>query len=96
MTGPTDPPVPAKFLSQFVHFLRHFYRFIINNCKYWSLFRKCMKIRYFLLFTIIYPTLPFFHSEGNLPVFRKVLKIMFRGLQIALPHNFNKRMLIIS
>ena len=40
--------------------------------------------------------LPFFNSKGNLPLFRHVLKIMLRALQIASPYNFNIRMLIMS
>ena len=40
--------------------------------------------------------LPFFNPKGNLPLFRHVLKIMFRALQIASPYNFNIWMLIMS
>ena len=41
-------------------------------------------------------TLPFFHFEGNLAVFRHVLKIMLGSLKIASTHSFNIRMLVIS
>ena len=40
-------------------------------------------------------TLTFFHSSGNLPFRRHVLKIKSWGLQIESPQSFNIRMLII-
>ena len=49
-----------------------------------------------VIFLWIGTTLPFFHSEGNLLVFRNNLKIIFRGLQIASPHSFTIGILIIS
>ena len=40
--------------------------------------------------------LAFFHSSGNLPFCRQLLKINSRGLQIEPPQRFNIWMLIIS
>ena len=40
--------------------------------------------------------LAFFHSKGNLPVHKEVLKIMFRSLQTESPHIFDIRILISS
>ena len=51
-----------------------------------------MLITFFMNGTI----LAFFHSKGNLPVRKQVLKIMFRGLQIESPHIFNIWILISS
>ena len=56
MTDPTDSSVSTKVLSidhtLLVFF--HFFPFITDNCNYGSLFRKDIKIKDFLLFTIIY------------------------------------------
>ena len=41
-------------------------------------------------------TLAFFHSWGNLPLFKQSLKIIERGLQIEFPHSFIIRILSIS
>ena len=40
--------------------------------------------------------LAFFHSWGNLPLFKQSLKIIERGLQIEFPHSFIIRILSIS
>ena len=58
MTAPADSLIPTKVLS-IDHTLSVFsfiiFRFIIDNCNYGSLFRKCIKMKIFLLFTIVYP-----------------------------------------
>ena len=41
-------------------------------------------------------TLAFFHSWGNLPLFKQSLKIIERGFQIEFPHSFIIRILSIS
>ena len=38
----------------FVGFFLHFYSFIIDNCNYQILLRKCLKNKIFLLFTIVF------------------------------------------
>ena len=40
--------------SHFVHFFFHFFSFIIDNCNYGSVLRKCLKMKNFLLFTIVF------------------------------------------
>ena len=51
------PPFQPRFyaLITFCLFFLHFFRFIIDNSNYGSLFRKCIKIKLFLFFTIFYP-----------------------------------------
>ena len=49
-----------------------------------------------VIFFWIETKLLFFNPKGNLPLFRHVLKIMFRALQIASPYNFNIRILFMS
>ena len=46
-----------RFYSLFTlfSFFLHFFPFYIDNCNYKTLFRKGIKMRIFLLFTIIYP-----------------------------------------
>ena len=58
MTAPTDSSVSAKeFLhgSHFFSFFLFLFPFNIDNCKYGSLFRKGINMKFYLLFTIIYP-----------------------------------------
>ena len=55
MTAPADSSVqtegyPLITLCSFLHFIS----FIIDNCNYRSLLRKCLKMKIFLLFTNIY------------------------------------------
>ena len=40
--------------------------------------------------------LAFFHSKGNLPLHKHILKINLKGLQIESPHIFNIRILTLS
>ena len=40
--------------STFVCFFLHFISFTIDNCNYESLLRKCLKMKIFLLFTIVF------------------------------------------
>ena len=40
--------------SHFVCFFIHFFSFIIDNCNYGSLLRKCLKMKIFSLFTIAF------------------------------------------
>ena len=58
MTLPADSSVPTKVLSidhtLFV-FSFIFFPFIIDNCNYWSLLREYIKMKIFLLFSIVYP-----------------------------------------
>ena len=58
MTVPADSTVPIKVLSidhtLFV-FSFIFFSFILDNCNYGSLFRKCIKMKIFYFFTIVYP-----------------------------------------
>ena len=56
MTTPAYSSVRTKVLSidDIVHFFLYFFSFIIDNGNYESLFRKCLKMKTFLLFTIIY------------------------------------------
>ena len=47
---------PKNFsMDHFFRFFLLFFPFNIDNCKYGSLFRKCIKMKVYLLFTIIYP-----------------------------------------
>ena len=57
MTAPADSFFPTKVLSihQFFCFFLRFFSFIIDNCNCESLFRKGIRMKIFLLFTIIYP-----------------------------------------
>ena len=59
---PADSSIPTKVLSIdhsffrfFLQFSLHFFPFIIHNCNFGSLFRKDIKMKIFLLFTIINP-----------------------------------------
>ena len=57
MTDPTDSSVSTKVLSidhTLLVFFFIFFLFFTDNCNYGSLFRKDIKIKDFLLFTIIY------------------------------------------
>ena len=58
MTAPTGSSIPTKVLSidhtSFV-FSFIFFHFIIDNCNYRSLFRKSIKMKIFILFTVVYP-----------------------------------------
>ena len=57
MTAPADCSIPTKVLSidhTFV-ILPLFFLFIIVNCNYGSLFRKCINRKVFLCFTVVYP-----------------------------------------
>ena len=55
--SPADSFFPTKVLSihQFFCFFLRFFSFIIDNCNCESLFRKGIRMKIFLLFTIIYP-----------------------------------------
>ena len=57
MTAPADSFFPTKVLSihQFFCFFLRFFPFIIDNYNCESLFRKGIRMKIFLLFTIIYP-----------------------------------------
>ena len=52
MTAPADSSVP-RFYPLITHF--PFCPFIIDNCNYGSLFRNGIKMKIFILFTIVYP-----------------------------------------
>ena len=72
MTAPADSFFPTKVLSihQFFCFFLRFFPFIIDNCNCESLFRKGIRMKIFLLFTIIYPKMNVadkFESAINLP-----------------------------
>ena len=57
ITAPADSSVPSKvfpLILCFCFFLHFFPFIIIDNCHYRSLFRKGIKMKIFLLFTIIY------------------------------------------
>ena len=55
MTAPADFSVTTKVLSiDHTSFISSFFSFISDNCKYGSLLRKCLKMKTFLLLTIIY------------------------------------------
>ena len=72
MTAPTDSSVqtegyPLITLCSFLHF----FHYLIDNCNYRSLLRKCLKMKIFLLFTNIYSKINMllrqFHLSNNLP-----------------------------
>ena len=57
MTVPADSSVPTKVLSidhTLFIFSFIFPPFIIDNCNYGNLLRKCLEMKIFLLFTIVY------------------------------------------
>ena len=54
MTAPADFSVTKFYPLTILHFFLHFFSFISDNCKYGSLLRKCLKMKTFLLLTIIY------------------------------------------
>ena len=56
MAAPDYSSIPTKVLSIItLHmFFLHFFPPIIDNCNYGSLFRKSIKMNFFLLFKIVY------------------------------------------
>ena len=56
MTAPADSCVLTKVLSvdHTLFVFSFIFSFIIGNCNYGSLLRKCLKIKTFLLFTMVY------------------------------------------
>ena len=55
MTAPADFSVTTKVLSiDHTSFISSFFSYISDNFKYGSLLRKCLKMKTFLLLTIIY------------------------------------------
>ena len=68
MTASADSYVPTKVLSYdhtlFLYF-PSYVAFIIDNYNYWSLLRKCLGMKIFLLFTTIY-------SKSNMTVVQAI------------------------
>ena len=53
MTAAAGSSIPTKVLyidHTFVHCFLHFFSFIIDNCNYGSLLRKCLKMKIFFTF----------------------------------------------
>ena len=73
MTAPADSSIPPKVLfvdHTFCFFLHFCFPFIIDNCNYGNLPTKCLKMKMFLLFPIVYSTymlLRQFCLSNNLP-----------------------------
>ena len=70
MTAPADSSLTTKVLSIdhtlfFLFFLFLFFSFIIDNCNYGSLLRKCLKMKTFLFFTV--------YSKININVVNTIL-----------------------
>ena len=61
--------IPPKFypLITLCSFFPSFFSFIIDNCNYGSLHRKCLKMKIFLLFTIVYSKINIFVIKTILP-----------------------------
>ena len=66
MTALADSSFPTKIFICWSHFVCFFLHFIIDNCNYRSLHRKCLKMKIFLLFTIVY-------SKININVVKTIL-----------------------
>ena len=52
MTAPADSSLTTKVLSIDDTFFFLLFSFIIDNCNYGSLLRKCLKMKTFLFFTV--------------------------------------------